>query len=161
MNPKIFAGMLLLSAGLLVGWYMLGTSDSPEHAIKNTFQMKQSTSTISPTKTPKSVESTAGNETPMEKGGQEARIVVTYTDTGFAPSPLVVVKGETVVFVNESSKQMQVASAMYPTHQILPSFVQKSSVGKGGVYEYTFSSVGTWKYQNDAFQSDIGSVVVQ
>ena len=159
MNPKIFAGMLLLSAGLLVGWYMLGTGVSPDQAIKNTFQMKQST--ISPTKTPKSIESAAGNGTPMEKGGQAARIVVTYTDTGFAPSPLVIVKGESVVFVNESSKQMQVASAMYPTHQILPSFVQKSSVGKGGVYEYTFTSVGTWKYQNDAFQSDIGSVVVQ
>ena len=103
-------------------------------------------------------EGTAGEE--LDKGGVASRTVVTYTDTGFAPKTVTVKQGSMVTFVNESGKSMWVASALHPTHQLLPGFVQLKNVPRGGTYEYTFEKVGTWKYHNHVVASDTGSVTV-
>ena len=76
-------------------------------------------------------ESTAPGEM-EDKGGVAARTVVTYTDTGFAPLSVTIKKGTTVTFVNESSRGMWVASAVHPTHQLLPGFDQESGWGVTG-----------------------------
>jgi hypothetical protein len=55
---------------------------------------------------------------------------------------------------------MWVASAVHPTHQLLPGFDQLASVAKGGTYEYSFAKVGTWKYHNHMKPTDFGGVVV-
>jgi hypothetical protein len=55
---------------------------------------------------------------------------------------------------------MWVASAVHPTHLLLPGFDELKSTGKGGTYEYTFVKVGTWQYHNHVNPSDTGSVVV-
>ncbi len=159
MNSKLFVGMLLLAAGILLGWYMLGNGKTPDAIRKN--MLSNNTPTGVMKKNTVALDQVTISGTPLEKGGVAARSVVTYTDTGFSPSPLYVEKGETVTFVNESSKQMLVASAVYPTHQILPNFVQKTAVSKGGIYEYTFVTIGTWKYQNDSNPADTGSIVVK
>lgn len=85
-------------------------------------------------------------------------ILVTYTDTGFSPNPFKVKAGDTVVFVNDSSKEMWVASAVHPTHEVLPGFDQLED---GDEYEYTFNQAGEWKYHNHLVPSDRGSVVVE
>ncbi|HUD19370.1 MAG TPA: hypothetical protein VMR81_02935 [Patescibacteria group bacterium] len=97
---------------------------------------------------------------PMAKGGGVTREVVTYTDSGFAPTPLTVSAGTTVTFVNESSHGMWVASDIYPTDQLLPGLNAHGLVAKSGTYEYTFTNVGTWRYHNDANPHDVGSIVV-
>ena len=162
MNSKMFIGIVLLTAGILIGWYILGDGFTPVLKVNDLMQ-KNTVSSISPTPTlllSVSEYPSSNQKNDREKGGNVPRVVVTYTDSGFAPSPLNVIKGTTVTFVNESSGLLLVASAQYPTHQVLPSFVQKTSVGKNGIYEYTFTEVGTWKYQNDTKISDSGSVIV-
>ena len=55
---------------------------------------------------------------------------------------------------------MWVASAVHPTHQLLPGFDRAQKRVSGGTYDYAFVKVGTWKYHNHVNPSDTGAVVV-
>jgi plastocyanin len=157
MNNKVFMGLIVLMIGVLVGWYALGGS------LPTVDQLKSDQTTISPTFSPQAkaqTEESTGASEMMDKGGVVARVVVMYTDGGFGPEITTVKRGNVVTFVNESSRSMWVASAMHPTHQLLPGFDQLKSVGTSGTYEYTFTKVGTWKYHNHMNPTDTGTVVV-
>jgi plastocyanin len=103
----------------------------------------------------------------MEKDGTDSAMMtddgstVTYSDTGFAPATLTVEVGTKVTFVNESSKGMWVASAVHPTHEVLPAFDNKVTVAEGESYSYTFTKEGQWKYHNHVGPTDTGTVVVE
>lgn len=98
-------------------------------------------------------------ETKKEDATNE--IQVTYTDSGFSPQELTVKVGDTVVFINKSSKEMWVASAVHPAHQILPEFDQLTGVGTSGKYEFTFDKIGTWTYHNHLEPSHIGTIIAE
>lgn len=87
--------------------------------------------------------------------------VITYTDAGFEPETLVVARGTTVRFENESSGTMWVASDVHPTHEILPAFDQLAAVATGADYEFTFNQEGTWNFHNHVSANHTGTVVVQ
>lgn len=156
MNNKIFIALVVLAAGVLVGWYFLKG--------KATTTPTGQTAVVTPTPSgsnlgiPQGV--TGMGTSGMEKGGVAARTEVIYSDGGFAPSPVTVKVGSVVTFVNESSGQMQVESDPYPTHSILPDLYETTSVGRAGVYEYTFIRVGTWIYHNRASRNVKGTVIV-
>lgn len=145
---KWLVGLVVLAAGVGVGWYILqgaaGTPATPGSGVEQT---------VVPTGEPVGGEAT-GN------GGAVEQMTVTYTDSGFVPNSVTVKKGTTVKFINESSGEMWVASALHPTHQLLPGFDQLKSVSKGGTYGYVFEKVGTWKYHNHVAAADTGVVVV-
>lgn len=156
MNNKIFIGLVVLAAGVLVGWYFLkGKSGATP-----TGQTVEVTPTPSGSNLGAPGSVTGAGTSGVEKGGVVARTVVTLSDTGFAPSPVTVKVGTTVTFVNESSGQMWVASDPHPTHTLLPGFDELGSVGKGGTYEYTFVKVGTWTYHDHPNPSIKGTVIV-
>lgn len=73
---------------------------------------------------------------------------VRYTNTGFQPAKLTVPIGTMVEFVNQSDKEMWVASNVHPSHDILPTFDEFKGVGKGQSYMYTFDKKGTWPYHD-------------
>lgn len=106
------------------------------------------------------VEEEAMEETPVvtEKAAEN---MVTYGDSGFAPSTITVKVGTEVTWKNDGNKMMWVASAVHPTHQELPGFDQLQAVGNGGSYSYTFTGAGTWKYHNHVAAGDTGMVVVE
>lgn len=166
MNNKIFVGLVVLLVGVGVGWYVLKGGYTPKEGSMTTTKEKGKAMPVPETSgvVEKVVETTGGAGQSMEKGGVRlsdiAGSVVTYTNTGFSPTTVTVKKGTTVTFVNASTGGMWVASAVHPTHQLLPGFDQLKSVGKGGSYDYTFVKVGTWKYHNHVNVSDFGSVVV-
>jgi len=157
MSNKIFIGLVVLAAGVLVGWfYFKGKTVLPTY-LKRTVQTTP-TPAGSNLGAPETISGTAGNG--MEKGDVAARSVVTLTDKGFSPSPVTVKAGTTVTFVSESPDPMWVASDPHPTHTLLPGFDQLKSVENGGTYEYTFIKVGTWTYHNHMMPAVKGSVVV-
>ena len=155
MNNKIFIGLVVLAVGALAGWYFLKGSAPTMPATD--------TSLVTPSPAGSNLGAPADNSaagtSSVDKGGVATRVVVTLTDTGFAPSPTVKV-GTTVTFVNESSRQMWVASDPHPTHVNLPGFDQLTGVEKGGTYEYTFAKVGTWGFHNHLNPSAKGTVIV-
>ncbi|HEX5774813.1 MAG TPA: hypothetical protein VFY28_02540 [Candidatus Paceibacterota bacterium] len=105
---------------------------------------------------------------------EDARTVtVTYTDNGFAPATMTLAVGDTVRFVNESSRSLWVASDAHPTHTEYDgtalsahcatggSFDQCAATPTGSVYTFTFSKAGTFDYHNHARATDGGTIVVE
>lgn len=88
-------------------------------------------------------------------------VTVTYSDTGFSPKTVMIAKGDTVRFVNESSRRMWVASDLHPTHDIYPAFDDKKAIEKGQVYTFVFDQIGTWNYHDHARASMVGTVIVK
>ena len=89
-------------------------------------------------------------------------VSVDYVDGGFSPKSITVKVGTTVTWINKAGvKQMWVASAVHPTHQVLPGFDALGATGKNGIYSYTFVKAGSWKYHNHVVPSDTAVVVVE
>jgi plastocyanin len=101
---------------------------------------------------------------------------VTLTDKGFSPASVTIKAGQSVMFANDSSGQMWVASGMHPTHTAYDGnnlsthcaanysgtapFDQCSASGSGTNYTFTFTKPGTWKYHNHLNASQFGTIVV-
>lgn len=101
-------------------------------------------------------------------------VTVVYSDNGYSPSEVSVKVGESVTFLNQSSRATWPASANHPTHTVYPG----STIGKcgtdealdifdacGGVapgesWEFTFNEAGTWGYHDHLRANYRGSVVV-
>lgn len=106
---------------------------------------------------------------PSESEASAGKNIITLTDAGFSPSALTIKKGETVVFKNNSSGAMWVASAMHPTHDAYPVkggcigsiFDECEAVGNGGSWSFKFDVAGSWKYHNHRNSGQFGTVVVE
>lgn len=86
---------------------------------------------------------------------------VSYTNSCFSPSTLTVKQGQTVSFINNSSRSMQPASNDHPSHTDYPEFDSGSPVEKGETYEFTFTKKGTWGYHDHLRESCSGTVIVE
>ncbi len=158
MNSKLLVGLVVLLVGLGAGWYFLQGKPAPE-------TVREDAGALEAVATPATEPLTTLREEPTaEKGGEPSSVMgkvsVSYGASGFAPNSVTVKKGTTVVWTNQSQGGMWVASAVHPTHQLLPGFDQLKSVAAGGTYEYAFAKVGTWKYHSHLQPSDTGTVVV-
>lgn len=112
--------------------------------------------------------------TAEEAVSQEPNTIV-YTDGGFSPSPLTVKVGETVVFKNESAREVWPASAMHPTHEVYPGtsiekcdsaapgemFDACGPVMSGESWSFAFREVGEWVYHDHLNASYFGKVAVE
>jgi plastocyanin len=106
---------------------------------------------------------------------QIAQVQVRYTEKGFDPQTVAVKVGTTVAWINVSGRPMWVASDPHPTHTDLPGFDQKEIINMkdkflflhlalahgDGIYEYTFTKIGAWKYHNHINPNDRGTVIVK
>jgi len=95
---------------------------------------------------------------------------VFYTKNGFSPREITVKKGEAVRFINQSGRNMWVASAQHPTHKKYPaksdgdclgsSFDQCESVG-AEVWSFTFDVEGEHGFHNHVQANHFGKVIVE
>lgn len=105
--------------------------------------------------------------------GEKSEIV--YSDDGFSPVNLTVKEGNSVVFKNESSKGMWVASADHPSHFIYGGdsseshcpdnknifFDQCEAVQEGSSWSFRFDKRGIWEYHNHLNSSRVGIITVE
>lgn len=153
MNKNYFIAGGVALIVLVVGYFLLnGSKQYQSTQTKPTGIVEASPTVVMPSEIVPT-ESTTGAR--MIKS-----VTVDYTDKGFSPKSVTVKVGTTVTWTNKGGSPMWVASAVHPTHQELPGFDQLKSVGKGGIYSYTFTKVGNWKYHNHVGPSDTGVVVV-
>lgn len=87
-------------------------------------------------------------------------LTVEYTNDGYIPDMLSIEKGETVTFVNKSSRSMWVASDNHPTHTIYPEFDQKGLSRTGEAYSFTFENSGQWAYHDHINPGADGLIIV-
>jgi plastocyanin len=107
----------------------------------------------------------------FETGGAVMAATVHYTQSGFSPSTITVAKGATVTFVNESNRDMWVASAQHPSHTSYSgtsrsehcpggSTTAFDQCASGDSYVFTFGKVGTWSYHDHLNPQFQGTVIV-
>ncbi len=71
-----------------------------------------------------------------------------YTDKGFAPAGIRVVRGDTVTFINLTNRQFWPASDPHPQHSIEPTFDAQNGIGLLGKYKIFFKNDGTYRYHD-------------
>lgn len=111
-----------------------------------------------------------------EEDGGPAFKVITLTENGFFPASVSVARGETVRFINDSSRGMWVGVNAHPTHTEYDgtstrehcvsgtrgtSFDQCASVAKGEFWDYAFEKSGTFGFHNHVGASNTGTIVVR
>lgn len=87
--------------------------------------------------------------------------IVSYESSGFKPDTIEIKRGTPVRFVNNSTKSLRVASTDTTNNPIFQAFSQPKTMGKGGIFEYTFNDVGTYYYTNQFNSAAKGTVVVK
>ena len=87
------------------------------------------------------------------------KVTIEMTEEGFSPKTLNIKAGDTVVFHNSDTVNHWPASAVHPTHEILPEFDALGPIKHGDSYEFTFSQKGEWKY-HDHLNPTLWGVVV-
>lgn len=120
-----------------------------------------------PTSTPPTITATSSvatssqTKTPTPSAPPtSSELTVTFTDKGFSPAGLIVKKGQTVTFVNNSSGKMWVAANPFPSSSEYPAFNEKSGVDKGSTWSFTFDKTGTWFYHNHYSPAQGAKIVV-
>ncbi|HMS23151.1 MAG TPA: hypothetical protein PKA38_05350 [Candidatus Levybacteria bacterium] len=93
--------------------------------------------------------------------GMKTMAKVRYSDKGFVPNEIEVEVGSMVEFINESNKDMWVASIPHPEHSKLPTFDQFRLYKKGAIYRYVFDKKGTWEYHDHISPTSGGIVTVK
>lgn len=97
---------------------------------------------------------------------------INYTSSGFTPQTITVSQGESVTFVNESSGDMRVASAVHPSHAVYggttrsehcpdPDNTAFDQCQTSDTYTFTFDKAGEWNYHNHVNAGDTGTIIVE
>lgn len=106
---------------------------------------------------------------------EQSSAIITYTDSGFSPKIFAAANGQTIVFKNESSGPLWVASDLHPTHTAYsgtslkehcadgatPSFDSCKGIGAGEEYSFKFERSGSWDYHNHSFASHKGTIIIE
>lgn len=158
--------IILVSIIVILGGYLIfGKSSSPNNETASTPGATTTSTTVMTPSQTKSVPKTATTKTTtatkpiavtMTKDGL---YVVYYTNGGFSPATLRIVKGKGVRFINNSDKAMRIfADLKYDN--LYSALNQSKTVGRGATYDFVFNEAGNWAYHNENNQNDRGTVVV-
>lgn len=168
---KSVVAILVIVVVIIAGFFLWSNSaDAPE----NSTDMMDDDSTMQEVgdvhDDDSMMDDDAMDDSSMMEGGASVT-TVSYTDDGFVPKEITINKGETVMFVNDSSHGMWVASAVHPTHSLYPEKSAGACLGSdfdecendppGTSWAFTFDQVGTWGYHNHSRASDTGKVIVK
>lgn len=89
--------------------------------------------------------------------------IIIYSDNGFNPNTITIKKGQTVIFKNESSRDLWPTSAVYPEKGNCgkSKFDACVKVGPGGIWRFTLDVPGSWQYNDRLRENVSGTIVVE
>lgn len=170
MNKKyIIAGVVVVLA--VCGGFLLGkrSAIAPEDQMgipngvvgqATTTPIVSTPKAVAPQPTVSKTTTTSGTAPTAPAMTKSGAYLVSYTDSGFVPAKIEIQKGKSVHFVNNSNKAMSLTT-VDPNSQIFREFNQEGSVGRGGSYDFTFLTEGTWWYVNRNSQKELGTIIVK
>ncbi|MBI3630907.1 MAG: hypothetical protein HY221_01040 [Candidatus Sungbacteria bacterium] len=151
MNTKTVSIVIVIVLVLLGGWYLLSGNSS------NTSQTPAADTTQTTTTT----------------AAPPTGVTVTYSDSGFSPANVAVKAGQSVMWVDQRTSPMWIASAQHPSHTGYDgtSRNEHCAAGYAGAtpfdecsggttYTFTFTKAGTWGYHDHFDSSKWGTVTV-
>lgn len=160
-KKNIIIGVVVVVA---VGYYLFQGQKVVAPVQNDLTQSGISTSTSDSTNktgtTKSAVTSTTKTGTSLPAMTKEGYYLISYTDKGFVPKTLEIKAGKSVRFVNNASKAMRIF-ADDKTSSLYSEMNQSKTVGRGGIYDFTFVSAGTWAYHNENNPVDKGVVIVE
>lgn len=87
---------------------------------------------------------------------------ISYTSVaGFEPQVLRIKRGTKVVFRNDSSEPLWVASNPHPEHTTYPALDAGRSLSQGETYIFAFTRIGSFGYHNHMRPSVTGTIIVE
>lgn len=104
---------------------------------------------------------------------EPSQFMVAFTDAGFSPSSLVVPAGAPVVFKNNGTRGVWVASNPHPVHTGYPgSDIENCGAGTemfdscrvlnpGESWTLVFEELGAWGFHNHLQSSQTGTIIVE
>ncbi|HWH16666.1 MAG TPA: hypothetical protein VNU25_03725 [Candidatus Paceibacterota bacterium] len=166
MNTKVAWIAVVVIVALALIWFFSGMN-----------RAAAPTESSATTDTATSSEPVAPAPVETDKGTLPAATVVTLTDAGFSPASVTVSAGQTVRFVNDSSRSMWIGADEHPTHTeydgtstrehcvegaaVGGAFDQCQAVPRGASWEFTFTKAGTFGFHNHTGASSVGTVIVR
>lgn len=87
-------------------------------------------------------------------------VIVQRNDSGFSPQKVIIQKGDTVTFINNTNQDVWPASNAHPTHGLYPAFDPKEGVPPGASWKFTFDTPGTWAYHDHIYPQYTGTIIV-
>ena len=76
------------------------------------------------------------------------RQIVAITDNGFSPREISVPLNSEVIFINNASDSIWIASDNHPTHELYPAFDTRSPILPGKTWSFFPQKAGVWSYHN-------------
>lgn len=166
----ILLGIVIILLGAYFIWNMVMQSGPalgpyPQGAASGTVTVTQS----SPAPAPRIQVSNGSPAAPA--GAASGTVTVTLTAGGFVPSSVTVKKGERVMWVNQTSAGMWVASGVHPAHTVYSGTslsehcpdtagIAFDECGAVNAYTFVFQKIGMWRYHNHMDAGETGTVVV-
>jgi len=158
---KVILGIVIVIAVVVVGWFFMSRGEVTAPTTEETSEQIQAENGTA-----------AGNSEPTSlEGDMVDDIIVTYTAEGFEPESVTINKGQTVRFVNQSSRNMWVGSDDHPTHTKYPVKAEDDCLGSsfdscrglpvGESWSFTFTETGSWGYHNHTQAGHRGVVIVR
>lgn len=168
MNTKYIIAVVVVVLALC-GGFLLGkrAAIAPEKSenIPNGIVEQATTTPVMPiakktTQTTSKTTTTSGTTSTAPAMTKSGAYLISYTDSGFVPATLEIQNGKSVHFVNNSNKAMSLTT-IDQNSQVFREFNQEGSVGRGGSYDFTFLTEGTWWYVNRNSQKELGTIIVK
>ena len=91
---------------------------------------------------------------------QQKNITVARTASGFEPERVLIHKGTTVTFINNTDAQFWPASDSHPSHGMYPAFDPKHPLAPNESWSFTFDTPGVWTFHDHLDSRITGKVLV-
>ncbi len=88
-------------------------------------------------------------------------INIIFTDDGFSPKSIIINRGDTVTFINQSQKNMWPASDYHPSHGIYKAFDSQKPLMPGERWKFKFNISGSWTYHDHLSSLRKGKILVR
>jgi hypothetical protein len=85
---------------------------------------------------------------------------VVFTEKGFYPNDLNILKGTKVNFINKSESSFWPASDLHPTHTIYPEFDSLEEIPAGAKWSFIFNREGEWRFHDHLNSQFVGVIRV-
>ena len=112
------------------------------------------------TTTKKQTSNTTNNDQAKKSTQQSEAVVITYSDSGFSPASTTIKAGQSIVFKNSSSNDLDLESNPHPVHTDNTE-LNIGSIASGASQTVTLDQTGSWGFHNHSNSSHQANVEVE